>query len=424
MTSVMSLFSCSAVDVTFSRVRDLVEQAIPESLTLEYKQQYTSSLLTSIAAMANSYGGMILVGVTDAGNDRISGVPESTITQIANACHEGLEPPWQPEIVPVPIPEREDSYLLVVRVDADRAPRPLLQKGAAPIRLHGRNATADRSRLQRLFEQSNSAATTSQMELGVPQIERDNDGRPIADFVVRSGMWIALSPEASWRPISEQAVEALATSLNGSPLSRRLTAWNVFQTDGQHKPFMVHGFNRARRARLAWRSIVAQPNFHPIEAVLTLVLPENFGVEASLMTVTLDVSVRATALRRLTFGRDADQVVLGTDELSDLLDDFIATLTDARVTANLADIAGTGTDLIRQPNVAYFSTGPSVQDLISAPRLSPIPDAGTSHGARLLADPSKDLADGRDRHEQVCSWMIQIALDGGLRGMESITRER
>jgi len=46
-------------------VRELVSQNLPESLTLEYKEIYSPGLVTSVAAMANSYSGLILVGVTD-----------------------------------------------------------------------------------------------------------------------------------------------------------------------------------------------------------------------------------------------------------------------------------------------------------------------------------------------------------------------
>jgi hypothetical protein len=38
----------------------------------------------------------------------------------------------------------------------------------------------------------------------------------------------------------------------------------------------------------------------------------------------------------------------------------------------------------------------------------------------LLADPAVDLSDDHDRSEQVRRWLIQIALDAGLTGMERI----
>ncbi|MFF7603276.1 AlbA family DNA-binding domain-containing protein [Streptomyces mirabilis] len=97
----------------------------------------------SVAAMANSYGGLILVGVTESNvDDRVVGVPEGTIVQIVNGCHQTLEPPWVPEIVPLPLPETDGRMVLVVRVDPAKASRPLLVQDAAPMRLHGRNSVA------------------------------------------------------------------------------------------------------------------------------------------------------------------------------------------------------------------------------------------------------------------------------------------
>ena len=89
----MSLFACSPADATLERVRDLVAQDLPESLTLEYKERYSPSLVKSVGAMANTYGRLILVGVTDQpGPGRLAGVPKAAVVQIANACHETLEP--------------------------------------------------------------------------------------------------------------------------------------------------------------------------------------------------------------------------------------------------------------------------------------------------------------------------------------------
>jgi predicted HTH transcriptional regulator len=134
----MSLFACAAADMTIERVRELVSQDPPESLTLEFKEQYSPGVVKSVAAMANTYGGLILVGVTDRpGPNRLSGVPDSAVVQIANACHEALEPPWQPEIIPVPLDQSAGLYIVVIRVDPARAPRPLLMSGGAPIRLQG-----------------------------------------------------------------------------------------------------------------------------------------------------------------------------------------------------------------------------------------------------------------------------------------------
>ena len=75
MTSLASLFACPAADVTLDRVRGLIGQDLPESLTLEYEEKFSSSLVTSVAAMANTYGGLLIVGVADQpGDGRLVGV--------------------------------------------------------------------------------------------------------------------------------------------------------------------------------------------------------------------------------------------------------------------------------------------------------------------------------------------------------------
>jgi hypothetical protein len=98
VVSTHSLFLTAAADITQTRVRDLVEQNLPEGFTLEYKEAYTPRVVDSVAAMANTYGGLILVGVTDGvGADRLVGVdPDAVTTQIVSSCHDRIEPPWEP----------------------------------------------------------------------------------------------------------------------------------------------------------------------------------------------------------------------------------------------------------------------------------------------------------------------------------------
>lgn len=243
MTSTTSLFDSSPADITLERVRELVGQDLPESLTLEYKERYSSSLVKSVAAMANTYGGLILVGVTDQpGPDRLAGVPEQTVVQIVNACHEQLEPPWEPEIIPVSLTaEAAAQYILVVRIDPARAPRPLLINGAAPIRLQGRNATADRNRLAQLFSESPLPPRGIGRRLNPPDLPTTDDGTPSADFVVRTGLLIPVDDAAAWRPLSERAVGALAGALGNSPLQQDLLSWCTHMGIGGFKPFIAQG---------------------------------------------------------------------------------------------------------------------------------------------------------------------------------------
>jgi Putative DNA-binding domain len=46
-------------------VQGHIGQERSESFALEHKEKFSPSLIKSVAAMANTYGGLIVVGVTD-----------------------------------------------------------------------------------------------------------------------------------------------------------------------------------------------------------------------------------------------------------------------------------------------------------------------------------------------------------------------
>lgn len=97
---------------------------------------------------------------------------------------------------------------------------------------------------------------------------------------------------------------------------------------------------------------------------------------------------------------------------------LLATLTGKEVTAALASLAGTDILAIPQPRIMHIVTGRPIPDVLDTTGLRAIQDAGDSRGAHLLADPALDLAGDQDRSEQVRRWLIQVALDAGLTGME------
>ena len=90
------------------------------------------TIARGVAALGNTYGGLLLAGVTD---DRIAkGVKENTIESAADHCAAKIEPPWVPEIIAVPLGQGSDLYILVLRVVPGHHSRPLLVGGVAYIR--------------------------------------------------------------------------------------------------------------------------------------------------------------------------------------------------------------------------------------------------------------------------------------------------
>jgi hypothetical protein len=107
-------------------------------------------------------------------------------------------------------------------------------------------------------------------------------------------------------------------------------------------------------------------------------------------------------------------------DLYKTLDALLATLTSNDVVRSLANLAGIDPVVVPRPGNLFFQTGPEVGELLSLDGLTPIEGAGPSHGAQVLANPGLDLANPAERQAQLDDWLQQIALDAGLRGMESL----
>ncbi len=114
--------------------------------------------------------------------------------------------------------------------------------GVAPIRLQGRNATADRARLGQLFSESPTALHTRSRSLNAPDLPTDGNGAPAADFVIRTGAILPVDQAATWRPLSERAVGLLAEALNNSPLQARLVRWCTDMGITGYTPFGRSGY--------------------------------------------------------------------------------------------------------------------------------------------------------------------------------------
>ena len=152
-------------------------------------------------------------------------------------------------------------------------------------------------------------------------------------------------------------------------------------------------------------------------------LPEPHGSVAMWMSFTVDLIMRVSEYYKRARAKGWPVTFpwrVTADDLVQMIDGLLCGLVDRDVVQALADVAGIEPLLVPQPPGMYLRTGQPVSDLLSLTGLTPIPDAGTSLGANLVADPSLDLSASDDRQVQVDAWVQQIALDAGLRGMERV----
>jgi hypothetical protein len=419
-------------DVTIERVRALVKQVGPEAPTIEYKENMATSIAWGVAALANTYGGLLLVGVTD--DRQVRGVKEKTIESIAEHCQAKIEPPWVPPIVPVRLRADVDLFVLVLRVVPGQHPRPLLVDGVAPVRHQNTTHPADWQRLRDLFAEAGTVVQDDAWIIQAPSVPQHVVyGGPdrTVDLIIRSGLDFPVSREAKWRPLSERTVQAFTGALERSPLTRVMAS---IALDGSSRGnvdyFSPRGLNRSRTVTLQWwcgPDGWPQDRPKPVEASVRLALPGSYGQVNQNLRVEIDVVVRRSAWAEIirqqsTNGHQIHVPAwrITAQQLEQLIDAMLAVLSSKEVVGPLADLAGIDPIAVPQPHVLHLVTARPVMEVLDTTGLRPIPDAGGSHGAHLLADPALHLADEDDRREQVTTWLTQIALDAGLRGMEQL----
>ncbi|MBE1537064.1 AlbA family DNA-binding domain-containing protein [Actinomadura algeriensis] len=417
MSLIEALLHCTPSQVTLDQLRRLVSLVGPEAPTVEYKANMSSTLAKGVAALANTYGGLLLVGVTD--ERQIVGVKEKTIESVSQHCHSTLEPPWAPEIIPVSMDDDSGKFLLVLRVVPGMAPRPLLFNGAAPIRNHNTTYNANWQQLATLFTEESTVYQADPWSIKSPDIRRDHGQREdIYDLVIRTGLDIAIDPRARWRPLREDDVDQLAEALNQSALHDELV-----HLTGPHRiiePFHRRGHNQSHAVRLHWRGFIkAQPKkIEAIEAILSADIPGGYGQTASRLLVHLDVLTRFEATSILSKAETDWRMT--AIKLGRLIEAMIGSLVNQSVVGSLANLAHIHALAVPQPRVFHIRSVGPIAETIDLDSLERIPGANTSYGAHLLADPAFDLADAGDRHAQVKTWLVQTAMDAGLLGMEQL----
>jgi hypothetical protein len=172
-------------EISWEDVQHFLALREPEREWLEYKRDLSNQVVRSIAAMANTGGGLILIGVEEEREEererererggrpsrpgRVIGVGPDDETRLVHKCRDLLDPPYIPEIWRVEIPpeaprgeggsEAEPRCLLIVRVDPNRVPaRPLIyiegRTARVPVRRGHTTQDADPRTLRSLFAEA------------------------------------------------------------------------------------------------------------------------------------------------------------------------------------------------------------------------------------------------------------------------------
>jgi hypothetical protein len=439
VTSWHSLLACAQADVTIERITSLAVSTGTEPLTVDFKEKANPRLADCVASMANAYGGLIFVGITDTDRE-IVGVKAETMAHVADMLATRLDPAdWLPEMFEVPLGEHQPGkYILVIRIRRELAPRPVLVQRTIgsgddktnlfwiPVRIPGGTRQATRAEMAALFADQPATAwlQPGQWDFDAPQIPSGHDGLPDhqVDMMLKTGLRVPPGPACPGRPLSERAIDELAAALDKSPLAELLFGLTGLRDAGLYPTHRRGRPNTSGTATLVWK--IASGQVTPAEMTMRVEAPGQYGhSHIQTLNISVEITSRLTAWLSST---DSPLLLppgtlrrLEVPEWAALLSAMMATLTAPRVIAAIADLADVDPILVPAPRILHLISSREIAGYLP-PQLRPVPEATGSQGAHLQADPALNLSDPEDRAQQVTRWLRQIAADAGLTGMENL----
>jgi hypothetical protein len=366
---------------------------------------------------------LILVGIADdPGPERTVGVSEREITRISDSCSNLLDPPYVPEIIPLRLPSEESKYILVIRVYPESSTRPIIINGKVFVRSPGRNDGADQTRIRHLFTEENVSTYALNSYLPAPNVILET---PPLDVFIRTGLIIPVNPAFAGRPLSERAVKALIDYFQQSPLHNDLIQ-NISQLDiAGFNDFRKEGFNRSRIVRLSWQAveIPVSNESSPVECIIEINSTSSGIQPPKTMQITLDFILRQSAYmsrQHPTRWLDGSTHPISVMDLYRTLEAILGTIIHGEFLVQIARLAGIEVHQVPRPMSMHITTPRGIAETLARDNLRTVPLSPSSYGAQLVGDSSLNLSIDSDMREQLDQWMIQLALDGSLEGMDSL----
>lgn len=201
-----------------NRLHQVVGEHKLERGRLEFKRELGNgnSTLEAIAALANTFGGVVLIGVDEdkAGLGRIVGVAAAERDRLARMCWDRLVPPFSPDIIPIEL-GGNGKYVLAVLIDPGYVRRPVMltQGNKILVRIEGHSVPADWYRLRDLFSEQPDSATAPVLPASGGFVPSPGFAHP--DLGIR-GRLVVTGPRGHSDYITEAARGAILGTLNSN----------------------------------------------------------------------------------------------------------------------------------------------------------------------------------------------------------------
>lgn len=412
--------------LTEAMITALRDAALQEGFGLEYKRiAEKTAVLRAVSAMANTFGGVILVGVDELRDDphkvfgfpgEIVGVDPGDRAKIAAWCHSSLAPPYDPQIGSVRLDT--GKVVLVIRVQPPPV-LPIVFDGRAMVRTDDGNRPADWFRLRQLFTESAAGSAGDILPNWVSQQDDDLSSRdPKPDLLLRSACFFALARPAARHSITSAARIGLMGALRSSALD---TSLQQISRSSDYSPWYEAGHSTASSFQLRWTAFPMGPGVAYPEGRIRVELPPSAHSSGGLLVLT-DVAFRFSAIRILDDPSGAGpSLKLSLQELGSLLEGLIASSVDL-ISPRASALAGEQTGPMFGPLVIVKSTQP-IGKVIELGGAQLIPDNVPSiTGATLVPDERLRLSDAKDRRQQVRGWLQEVLLDNHYRAPEAFVK--
>ena len=114
----MSIFRKLIDTIQYEDIIEFCNQGIKENVNLDYKADFPSDLPKTVSALANTFGGIIIIGIGD--NDGLPKIPFEGIQyspgleeRVIKSCVDGIYPPVIPE---VKVCQNKDKVFILIRI--------------------------------------------------------------------------------------------------------------------------------------------------------------------------------------------------------------------------------------------------------------------------------------------------------------------
>jgi hypothetical protein len=151
------IYTKPIADINWEDVENFCEQKIPENAYLDYKENFPQNLYKSIAAFANTLGGLILIGVEEDNENKpvlpVKGInfDRGLSERIMNIILSNITPPVFPEIQIV-TNYKGNSAIVIIRIpQSNQTPHAINNNTQVYIRTGNKNNPEKYANLDRIF---------------------------------------------------------------------------------------------------------------------------------------------------------------------------------------------------------------------------------------------------------------------------------